>query len=215
MTAQSQGQTSGNLAPRGRGAAVLDALAFAVYPFAAWYVLTRASLQTAGWILLVALVPRTWVLLRRAKAVSRREILGPPAVISVLVALSIWLDDPRFLLALPSLIAVTLFVAFARTLRTTPMVEHYARLAQPELSAAEIRHCRQATWGWCGFFLLNGAFSAWLAFQADATVWALYTGLGSYVAVGMVFALEYGVRVWRFGFARATPGFKRGQAEAP
>ena len=68
---------------------------------------------------------------------------------------------------------------------------------------------------WCGFFIVNGALSTWLAVRADPATWALYTGLGSYVAVGGLFALEYAVRVWRFGFARATPQWKRTAEGAP
>lgn len=210
MTDEAKQSTAEPMSGSGGGTFALDALGLLAYPIAAWYALTRAPPEAAGWLMLAAMAPRTWVLARRATAASRREIFGPPVAIGVLVAASVVFDAPRYLLALPVLIAGTLLFAFARSLRYTPMVEHYARLAQPDLTPAEIRHCRQATWAWCVFFILNGALSAWLAIEAEPATWALYTGLGSYLAMSVLFAVEYAVRVVRFGFVRATPRWKRG-----
>ncbi len=187
----------------------LDVVSVLAYPFAAWYVLTQSSIEAAGGLLLLAMAPRLVVLLRRSQKATRREILGPPLLISALVLAAIAFADPRFLLILPVLISLTLLGSFARTLWATPMVEHFARLSQPDLTAAEVRHCRQATWLWCGFFTINAVINAALAWRSDPSAWALYTGLWSYVAMAAIFATEYALRVKRFGFARATPGWSR------
>lgn len=186
---------------------VLPILAFVLYPLAVWFALTHPQFAWTGWLLLLALVPRLWVLLRGAD--RRREILLPPLLIAGIVVISLVLDNTRVLLAVPTLIALTLLLTFARSLRGTPMVEQYARLFQPDLHAAEIRHCRQATWVWCSFFAVNGSISALLACRRDPTAWALFTGVGSYISMALLFAGEYGLRVARFGFERATPGWRK------
>lgn len=190
----------------------LDLVALAAYPVAAWLVLTQATVAGAGWLLFVALVPRTYLLVSRAKSANWRSIAGPPLAVATLVGLAIVCDDARFVLAVPTLVALTLLLAFGHSLAATPMVEQYARLVQPQLTEAEVRHCRQATWLWCGFFVVNGAISLTLALRPDPTPWALYTGVYCYVAMAGLFGLEYAVRVMRFGFLRATPGWKPGRA---
>jgi uncharacterized membrane protein len=78
------------------------------------------------------------------------------------------------------------------------MVERFARLQDPELGPAQVVYCRSVTKVWCGFFVLNGALSATLALWAPLSVWALYTGLLSYVLIGLLGAAEYVVRKFRF-----------------
>ena len=62
-----------------------------------------------------------------------------------------WLEprwDPRALLLVPVFINLGLLFAFGRTLRGGPtIVERLARLREPALSAAQVRHCRTTTAG--------------------------------------------------------------------
>jgi len=48
---------------------------------------------------------------------------------------------------------------------------------------------------WCGFFVLNGAIALGTALWASEAVWSLYTGVISYVLMGLLFAGEYLVRL--------------------
>jgi uncharacterized membrane protein len=137
--------------------------------------------------------------LRRARALAA---LG--ASVAVLLVLAAILDDPRFLLAYPSLVNLVLLAQFAWTLREKPMAERFARLEVNDLSAAEIRYCRAVTLLWCGFFALNGGAATALAVWAPRVVWAAYTGGVAYVLMGLLFAGEYVVRKARFG--RFGPG---------
>ena len=133
---------------------------------------------------------------------SREELLRlvtPALLVSSVLVLTLAMDDARYLLFVPALINGALLVAFARTLRAGPsLVETFARLQHPDLSAAQVRHCRAFTGVWSAFFLVNGGISLWLALQTDLWRWTLYTGLIAYLLMGVVFATEFVVRSWRF-----------------
>ena len=52
----------------------------------------------------------------------------------------------------------------------------------------------------------------WLALAGDLWSWALYTGLVAYVLMGILFAVEFVVRSWRFRNYQGTvlePLFER------
>jgi peptidoglycan/xylan/chitin deacetylase (PgdA/CDA1 family)/uncharacterized membrane protein len=136
-----------------------------------------------------------------------RGLLVLAASVAVLLVLGAILDDPRFLLAYPSLVNAALFVHFAWSLRSVPIAERFARMeaADPsELDAPALRYCRRVTLVWCAFFVVNGGIATGLAAWAPRGVWAAYTGGISYLLVGLVFAVEYVIRRARFG--RFGPG---------
>ena len=93
-----------------------------------------------------------------------------------------------------------LLVEFGSTLRAgaTPMNERFARMQEPELDAAKQRHCRQWTWAWCTFFVLNGGTAAALAILAPMWWWTVYTGGVAYALMGLMFTAEYLMRRARF-----------------
>ena len=79
-----------------------------------------------------------------------------------------------------------------------PIVERFARLQADDLSEAEVHYCRSVTRLWCGFFIANGSTALYLALVRDLELWALFTGLISYILIGTLFAAEYLYRHWRF-----------------
>jgi uncharacterized membrane protein len=113
-----------------------------------------------------------------------------------------WLEprwDPRALLLVPVFVNLGLLFAFCRTLRGgATIVEQLARLREPALSAAQVRHCRTTTQVWCAFFAANVAICAALAWFAELWLWTLYTGVISYVLGALLFGAEWLVRSWRF-----------------
>jgi|GEM_PF-1066294 len=127
-------------------------------------------------------------------------VLG--ASVAALLAVGAILDDPRWLLAYPSLVSAVLLVQFAWSLRGVSVAERFARLevAPGEALPPEgVRYCRRVTLAWCLFFALNGGLATALALRAPGAAWAIYTGGVSYVLVGLLFAAEYVVRRARFG----------------
>ncbi len=111
-----------------------------------------------------------------------------------------WLE-PRavFLLYVPALVNLGLLIVFGRTLLRPPsFVEVLARLREPELSPAQVAHCRTFTAVWCSFFAANAAMCAALALLGDLWPWTIYTGFVAYLLMGLLFAFEWIVRSWRF-----------------
>jgi uncharacterized membrane protein len=118
-----------------------------------------------------------------------------------------WLEphwDPRELLLAPVFLNLGLLYVFGRTLRSGPsFVERLARLRDPNLSAARVRHCRTTTAVWCGFFAANAVLITALAWLGEIRIWTLYTGVVSYLMMALLFAGEWVVRSWRFHQLRA------------
>lgn len=186
----------------GRWSRIVSALLgvlFVAYPFLVYLALTRLGARVAGLAVVAALI----LFGVRARLLGRqgfRAILIQAGGVALLAGATAVSGHPGFLLQLPVLINAFLAVTFAATLvRPPPMIERYARMVQPELTPAEVRHCRVVTWVWLGFFVGNGVVAEWLALRGDPAAWALYTGGIAYVLMGLLFAGEYVVRKVRFG----------------
>nr|WP_254699932.1 hypothetical protein [Trinickia violacea] len=166
--------------------------------FAAWrYDMTRYL----GVALLALLWLQRWIgagsvasMLRRLTALD----WGVAAVLSCACA-AIALTGSELLLRLyPTLVNAGLLAAFAATLNGGPtMIEKFARLRHPELSARQVQHTRRVTLVWCAFFAANGAVSAYLALCGARAAWALYNGVVAYLMIGALIAVEI---VWRHVF---------------
>lgn len=174
--------------------AVLNTLLVIGYPFAVYIGLTRFSARGVGLLMLLLLAPSLAMKWRNAKREDLLVAVRVPLSIMAVAGLSALLNDRRFVLAVPVLINGLLFAQFAGSLRTTPIVERFARMQQPALSNAQIAYCRQVTKVWCAFFVLNASVSVVLALGGPLSWWALYTGAIAYVLIGTVATVEYVVR---------------------
>ncbi|TDN68890.1 hypothetical protein [Paraburkholderia sp. BL10I2N1] len=96
----------------------------------------------------------------------------------------------------PSLVNLGLLIAFGATLVRGPtMIEKFARIRTPDLSASAVLYTRRVTQIWCAFFAVNGAFSAYTAFYWTRDAWSLYNGA---IAYGLVGVLLVGEIAWRY-----------------
>ena len=71
------------------------------------------------------------------------------------------------------------------------VIERLARLQHPDLPLEGVHHTRRVTQIWCAFFVFNGATAAILAGLQYYDWWAAYTGIVSYVLMGLLFAGEW------------------------
>ena len=171
-----------------------------VYPGLVYLGLLRHSARTVGLLVVgviaVLIAARAWSADKKALWSAVRPLL--PAL--VLGTASAAIDDPRFLFAVPVLISLSLLLAFAATLRAgaTPMIERFARTMEPELPPGGEAHCRAVTWAWVVFFGVNASVAGGLAILGPVSWWAAYTGLVSYVLIGLMFTVEVIVRKIRF-----------------
>jgi uncharacterized membrane protein len=175
---------------------VFAALPWLAYPLAVWAGLALGGVRLAGGLVLGALALRSLVLWRRRDA---RRLAAPLLAAGLPALAALALDDALLLLFAPALVSLGLLGAFAVSLwRGPPVVESVARLQMGTLSEAEVRYCRGVTLVWCVFFAANALATTLLALTGSLAAWALWTGVFSYVAIGLVLAAELTVRAWRF-----------------
>jgi uncharacterized membrane protein len=58
-----------------------------------------------------------------------------------------------------------------------------------------VAYTRRVTQVWCGFFVVNGLLALGTALWASEALWSLYTGVIAYVLMGVLFGVEYLVRL--------------------
>lgn len=114
----------------------------------------------------------------------------------VLAACAVWANALLPLKLYPVLVNAVLLAVFGFSLAVPPsMVERFARLREPDLPPAAVAYTRRVTQVWCVFFIFNGAIALGTALWASAEVWSLYTGVIAYILMGLLFGLEYLVRL--------------------
>jgi len=175
--------------------AVLRTLLVVGYPAAVYLGISHLDARTLGLVMLGLLLPNLALRLAAAPPEQRRAVLRLPLSLAVLVGVGVALGEPRFYLALPVLVNLTLLANFAGSLRgPVSLVERYARMQDPALPEGEREYCRRVTRAWCWFFIANASVCAGLAVLAPVAWWALYTGVLAYILVGLGFTIEYIVR---------------------
>ena len=189
-------------APQGALGGLFLAAAVLIYPLAVYFALQTGHRGWVAPILLGLMVPAAVFRLRRIERRALRSLAPGPLLAVAVVAIGLVRDDIRYMLAIPALVNLVLLGSFAASLRRgeRSVVEHLARAQIPEreFGAVHVRYCRSVTITWCVFFVVNGLAAALLAAFAPYSWWAIGTGLLSYVALGLLFTIEYVVRKYRF-----------------
>ncbi len=161
-----------------------------LYPLAIWLGQGRIEPRYLAMLLLVAAAAR----LPAMKVSPAARWSGAGALL--LVGGAVWSNALLPLKLYPVLVNLAFLVAFAWSL-TTPqsIVERMARLSEPDLPASGVAYTRTVTKVWCAFFVVNGSIALATALWASQAVWSLYNGVIAYVAMGVLFAGEYLVRL--------------------
>jgi len=173
---------------------ILSGLFIAASPFVLYWTLTNHDVVVAGIMLLAWVVVRTIPIFLSAKQEQRRAALQLPVIALGFTLLGIFFDHHLFLLFLPSATQATFGLTFLRSLTSTPLIEHFARMVKAELTAGELDHCRRWTRVWGYYLLVLAAIGLVLAATVSLKIWTIYVGILSYVFVGVLFAVEYVVR---------------------
>lgn len=112
----------------------------------------------------------------------------------VLVGLAALLDEADWMLWYPVLVNASLLSVFGASLFSgMPVVERLARLGLrgKPLPPEGVAYTRRVTAVWCGFFVVNGSIAVATILADDLTLWALWNGGLSYVAIGCLMGGEY------------------------
>jgi uncharacterized membrane protein len=169
---------------------VLTAVLTLLYPLAVWLGHGLIEPRWLAGLLLLTVATRLPAL--RLNRVARWSALGALALAAAAV-----LGNAALPLKLyPVLVNGALLVAFGYSLGKPPsMVERLARLREPDLPPAAIGYTRRVTQVWCVFFAINGAIAMGTALYASEAIWSLYTGVVSYLFMGLLFGGEYLLRM--------------------
>jgi len=169
------------------------------YPGLAYLALQVASPRAVG-LCILALIALRLAFVGPRQFAAYARLAGPVGAVFLATSLAslVW-NDPRTLLLPPVLVNGVLLGTFAVSFfQRETLVETLAHAQAGSLSAEERVYCRKLTAVWCGFFLLNGAIAAELALAGTREAWALYTGGIAYAGMGLLFAVEFVYRHWRF-----------------
>lgn len=93
---------------------------------------------------------------------------------------------------------LVLFVTFARTLKSDqqPLCTQFARMVHRTLSPAQISYTHKVTIAWAVFFASVTIISSWLFFFYPITIWSIFSNFIYLPLVGLMFIVEYLVRIW-------------------
>lgn len=109
----------------------------------------------------------------------------------VLAAVAVWANMLLPLKLYPVLVSCVMFAVFAYSLRFPPTaIERLALLRQPNLHPLVVLYTRRVTQIWCAFFVINGMIALGTALWATEAMWSLYTGVISYIVMGILFGGE-------------------------
>ncbi len=176
--------------------ALLNCLIWAVtisYPFLVWLSLDYfqprwVALALAG-LFLLRVLARGSIL-----SSSPQGVWLAPACALFLLAVAL-VNETSWLLAYPVFVSLAFFAVFSFSLASPPtVVEHLARLDDPNLPPKGVAYTRKVTQVWSGFFLGNAALSLATIWYGDQWLWSLYNGCVFYVLMGLLMAGEMVVR---------------------
>jgi len=177
---------------------IINALFILASPWVLYWTLSHQRVGVAAITLIGWVIVRTIPVLVSARREQRAAALQLPAIALGFAFLGWVSNSGTWLLVLPSATQATFGLAFLRSLPGTPLIEHFARMVKPELSCAELAHCRRWTRIWGVYLLALAAAGLALARWATLAVWTVYVGVVSYALVGALFAVEYLIRKIRF-----------------
>jgi uncharacterized membrane protein len=170
------------------------------YPLLVYFGLLHFSPQWVGAAIAALLTLRLIFLQLTFKSRINKDMLQalyPAILLAIGCSLaSILLNQADSLKLIPVVINTVFLLVFISTLRYPPsMIERLARLQEPQLNDTAIHYTRQVTKVWCVFFLLNGSVSLYTALFASMEIWTLYNGLIAYLLMGILFSIEYLIRI--------------------
>lgn len=177
---------------------ILSALFLVASPWVLYWTLSQQDVTVAALTLVGWVIVRTIPILLSAKREQRRAALQLPAIALVFAGLGWISNNGTWLLILPSATQATFGLAFLRSLSSTPLVEQFARMIDPDLSVPKQAHCRSWTKIWGVYLFVLAAIGLVLAGAASLKLWTIYVGILSYALIGVLFAIEYITRKIRF-----------------
>jgi uncharacterized membrane protein len=149
-------------------------------------------------IVLLLFAGRRFIVLLLSHRSTSRLVLIQATLMAIIIAGAAASGSAFVLRVTPFAVSLTFIAMFAFSLRNTPLIERFARLQEPELSPEKIAYCRSLTKLWVGVLTVNSGLLLFASLCQNEALWAILVGPVSYGMLGMVFAIEYPFRKWRF-----------------
>ncbi len=170
---------------------VVVALITFLYPFAVYAALGYNKVSWVIFILIGALVLRTFI-------GGRKNLLINICLLTVASVVAIWyaISNSQIpVLCYPVLINLIFLGLFSFSLfkGKTPIIEVVASLTTPKEQRTEFfkKYCRGVTIAWVIFFIVNGLIALGTVLYGNWKIWTLYNGFISYLLMGAMFAIEF------------------------
>lgn len=112
----------------------------------------------------------------------------------IFFALSAFFYDIGLKYLYPIIVSFVFLGMFLFSLKNEAFITRLARLKEPNLDKKVVIYTRNLTKIWCIFFALNAFIAFYLMLLDDKRLWAIYTGVISYILMG---ALFFGEMIFR------------------
>ncbi len=130
------------------------------------------------------------------KLESRAVLIAALVGLGLFCALALFDTQLTVLKLYPTLINLGAAIFCIYTLLYPPsVIERISQLVGLQVDGPAVPYTRRLTMVWTGFFVINAGIAAYTALLASTSVWAWYNGLISYLLIGLMFAVEYPVRL--------------------
>ena len=118
-----------------------------------------------------------------------------PVLITVLVIVLFHYTQWLFVKFYPVVVNFSLFMMFFVTsFHKETVIQRFAKIIEPDIKPKALEYTRKLTYIWAGITFLNFLISLATVYMSEK-VWALYNGCISYILIGLIFAIEYVVRI--------------------
>lgn len=157
-------------------------LANFAYPFLLWFFKDEYFIQIL--LFMAILWGAKWFLERKIYQIS---------LCLFFIVLS-FIKSDFLLYVYPVMMNAAFFAFFASSLESEPVITKIAKLQAQKnneiLDEKAIKYTKNLTIIWCAFFVFNGLVCFVLALFEDKIFWTFYTGLVSYILIGVLFLGE-------------------------
>ena len=118
-----------------------------------------------------------------------------PIIVTLTIIFIFYIKRFIFLKFYPPICNFTTFMIFFCSLFTKEtIIQKIARACGDDMKPPVMAYTRNLTYVWCVFTFLNFLISVITLFLSDE-IWILYNGFISYIFVGLLFGIEYIVRI--------------------
>lgn len=178
---------------------ILDIALVLLYPLVVVLGIPRLGIRWTALLLLLLMARRIVTLILLDKQTSRLVLLQALSMASIIAAAALSGSALALRLA-PFAVSLTFIALFASSLRRTkiPIIERFARLLRPDLPPDHVVYCRKLTKVWVAVLATNSLLVLGAVLAPTDALWAILVGPVSYGLLGLVFAVEYPYRKWRF-----------------